>query len=186
MCVIMSSNFKTVFILHLVFLSRTKTNFIPRTVCCSHKDWCWWRRNKAEIATIRVTWPGPGTNGNAERYKQRKSLASHWLYNCCHIVVCVHSKKSKRARKAHARCRHTDNTLSHSLTYSLSLHLSLTHLLSRTLTPSLFLPLFHLLSLSSSLIALPLSWVYTYGALSLPLSFFYLLFFTLYLFPSLV
>jgi hypothetical protein len=41
-----------------VFSVWTESQNIPRTVCCSHKDWCWWTRNKAEIATSWVTWLG--------------------------------------------------------------------------------------------------------------------------------
>ena len=104
---------------------------MPRTVEGSHKDWCWWTRNKAEIATSQVTWPA------ASQWERRAiqtegipgaRLAVQLLPYCC-----VHGIIKNCARFTFKKaCAHTHQTETNSLSLYLSLTLSCTHADART------------------------------------------------------
>ena len=112
---------------HPQFFFRIDTK-MPRTVRGSHKDWCWWTRNKAEIATSQVTWPP--ADQSERRAIQTEGISGARLavqllpYCCVHGIIknCARFTFKKACAYTHHRQRRVL-----SLSLSLSSTLSCTH-----------------------------------------------------------
>ena len=137
---------------HPQFFFRIDTK-MPRTVRGSHKDWCWWTRNKAEIATSQVTWPP--ADQSERRAIQTEGISGARLAVQLLPYCCVHGIIKNCARFTFKKaCAYTHHRQRRVLSLSLSLLLSHARTHVRTHT---FLSQTHiLLPLCSIVLRIPL------------------------------